>query len=122
MGEIEIRSAAVEPGGEIDGEGLHIGKTSAGWVFLGRAHDDLGLTSRAAWADFLGRADVAIRNEYGREISLAEMVETMSTRRGADGRLLRRHGIRSSLEAHPHWAEDYLVDAEGYEFSRREFC
>jgi hypothetical protein len=110
------------PGGEQDGEGLHIGQTAAGWVFLGRAHDDLGLTSREAWAEFLARPDVAIRNEYGREVSASEMVETMAERRDSSGCLLRRRGLRNSLDAHPSWADHYLVDAEGYEFSRREFC
>lgn len=110
------------PGGEPDGEGLHIGKTSAGWIFLGRAHDDLGLTSRASWSAFLSQPDVVIRNEYGREVPKAEMAETMAVRRGADGRLLRRHGFRSALDAHPGWADRCLVDDEGNEFSRREFC
>jgi hypothetical protein len=110
------------PGGERDGEGLHIGKTAAGWVFLGRAHGDLGLTSRSAWAAFLEQSDVAVRNEYGREVPLAEMVETMAARRGADGALLRRYGFRCALDAHSEWANRCLVDAEGYEFSLHEFC
>lgn len=110
------------PGGEPDGEGLHIGKTAAGWVFLGRAHDGLGLTSRTTWMAFLEKPDVAILNEYGREVPVAEMAETMAARRGSDGHLLRRYGFRSSLDAHPGWAGRRLVDAEGYEFSRQEFC
>lgn len=109
------------PGGGSDGEGLHIGQSAAGWVFLFRAHDAPDLASRAAWVEFLAQPGVVIRNEYGREVSTSEMVETMSARRGQEGRLLRRRGLRSSLDAHPHWANRYLVDAEGYEFSRREF-
>lgn len=110
------------PGGEPDGEGLHVGKTAAGWVFLFRVHGDLGLTSRAEWVEFVGRADVAVRNEYGREVSVAEMTEAMSARRGPDGRLLRRYGFRNALDAHPRWADHCLVDGEGYELSHREFC
>lgn len=110
------------PGGEADGEGLHIGQSIAGWVFLFRAHDALGLDSRKAWVEFLDRPGVAIRAEHGCEVPASEMVETMSARRDQDDRLLRRRGLRSSLDAHPHWADRYLVDAEGYEFSRREFC
>lgn len=108
-------------GGEPDGEGLHIGKTSAGWVFLGRAHDELGLTSREAWTTFLEQPGVTILNEYGRDVPVTEMVETMAARRGSDGRLLHRHGFRTALGAHPGWADRCLVDAEGYEFSRQEF-
>jgi hypothetical protein len=109
------------PGGEVSGDGLHIGQTAAGWTFLFRAHDELGLTSRSAWAEFLGSPGIAISNEYGREVPVAEMVETMTARRGADGLLLRRRGFRSALDAHPDWADRCLVDAEGYELSRREF-
>jgi len=109
------------PGGEADGEGLHIGQSVAGWRFLFRAHDALGLTSRETWAEFLEQPGVAIRAEHGREVPVSEMVETMSARRGSDGLLLRRRGLRCSLDAHPHWADRYLVDAEGYELCRRKF-
>ncbi|MET7975751.1 hypothetical protein ABZW44_22450 [Streptomyces mirabilis] len=110
------------PGGEPDGEGLHIGQSAAGWTFLLRAHDDLGLISRAAWVEFLEVPGVVIRDEYGREVSTKELIETISARRGANGLFLRRRGFRSALDAHPHWADHCLVDAEGYELSRRAFC
>jgi len=49
-------------------DGLHIGKSSAGWCFSMAVHPDLGLTSWNAWQSFL--ADKKIRDEYGRIISL----------------------------------------------------
>lgn len=42
------------------GEGLHIGKRSAGWEFLFRAHPHLGLTSSKAWHAWLSLPGVRI--------------------------------------------------------------
>ena len=60
-------------------ESLHIGKSSAGWKFGFHGIPELGLTSWAAWQEFLvGRQ---ITDEYGTELTLAEFVSRVENRR-----------------------------------------
>lgn len=77
---------------------LHIGKSSAGWKFGFQGHPDLGLTSWAAWQQFL--ADKPITDEYGRTLTLDEfrkVVEERWTPRGERTPLCRvgRAGSRN---------------------------
>jgi hypothetical protein len=46
------------PGGEPDGEGLHIGQYAHGHQFLMRAHPEQGLTTLADWMTFLRQPHV----------------------------------------------------------------
>jgi hypothetical protein len=105
------------PGGEPDGEGLHIGQAAQGWRFLLRAHADQGLTSFAAWKSFLFRTDVTIRSESGYEVSPEEMGMLIVERRDRAGLPLKaRFGIRG-----PSRPEESR-DAEGFELYDGEFC
>ncbi|MFJ3950253.1 hypothetical protein ACIPXV_09310 [Streptomyces libani] len=106
------------PGGDTSGEGLHIGQHASVHRFLFRAHPEMGLVSRAAWAEFIRRPDVSIKAEHGRDISGAEMEETWLRRQDSRGWPLKsRFGIRrgSDLRA------GELIDAEGYELYDGEF-
>lgn len=103
-------------GGEQDGEGLHIGQHAHSHTFLMRAHPDLGLTTLAAWMDFLRQPNVTIRAEHGRPIDLDEMEETIRERETPDGFPRRGRWVRG------YERDGYHVDPEGVEFCAREFC
>ena len=62
------------------GEELHIGKASMGWQFLFAPYPELGLTSWAAWQEFL--KDKTIRNEYGQEWSLDDLIGLVKSKQG----------------------------------------
>ena len=68
---------------------LHVGKSSAGWVFSLNTHPDNGLDGlddwQAAWANH------PIKDEYGRTISAAEMLRIVTERAGWKDRALLRH-------------------------------
>lgn len=67
---------------------IHIGKSSAGWVFALNTHPALGLTSLDLWIAFLAKK--VIKDEYGAVIPLGQMVEKIACRqRGGGGDLLR---------------------------------
>jgi hypothetical protein len=101
------------PGGDENGEGLHIGQSASGVRFLFRAHPDQGLTTLADWLSFIDRPDVTIRNEYGRDVTPGEMRETMT--QTADGRgLPLRERFRFENE-------DRYVTSGGHAFYRRDF-
>lgn len=105
-------------GGDASGEGLHIGQHASVHRFLFRAHPEMGLTSRAAWAEFIRRPDVSIKAEHGRDITVEEMEETWTRQTDSrDWPLKSRFGIRrgSSLRT------GELIDVEGYELRDGEF-
>ncbi len=54
-----------------DGERLHIGKSSAGWVFALHIHPDRGLHSLEYWEQFW--ADKQIEDEYGSAVNPERM-------------------------------------------------
>ncbi|MFI1525498.1 hypothetical protein [Streptomyces griseus] len=101
------------PGGDPHGEGLHIGQTAAGWRFLFRAHNSLGITTLPDWEHFLRALDVTIRDEYGIDLSADEMVETMKATTGRDGSPLRARFRRDD--------DHRYVTSGGHAFDRREF-
>jgi hypothetical protein len=101
------------PGGEADGDGLHIGQTAAGQRFLFRAHQDQGLTTLADWLALLGRHDVSVRNEAGRDVTPEEMRETMTATTDARGLPLRARFRQAN--------EDRYVTSGGHAFCRRHF-
>jgi len=107
------------PGGDTAGEGLHIGQHASVHRFLFRAHPAMGLTSRAAWAEFIRRPDVSIKAEHGRDISVEEMEETWNRRTDVkDWPLKSRFGIRRGSDLR----SGEFVDSEGYELYAGEFC
>jgi hypothetical protein len=95
---------AIRPGEE----DLHIGKASAGWEFLFRAHKDPEITSIADWMYTLNLPEVKIRNEYGTEISYANFINWFVTRTEGKRFTVRNSGMTSR-------------DRHGYPFSDREF-
>lgn len=101
------------PGGDRTGEGLHIGQTAAGWRFLFRAHPEQGLTTLDDWLQFLRRDGVAIRNEYGRDVAVQEMEQTMAETTQADGQPRRPRFRRDT--------DDRYVTSGGHAFCRHEF-
>ncbi|WP_282797822.1 hypothetical protein [Streptomyces sp. CC224B] len=104
-------------GGELDGEGLHIGQAAGSFRFLLRAHPDRGLTSFAEWKNSLFRKDVTIRAESGYEVSAQDMEMLILQRQDRAGRPLRaRFGIRGPSRP------GQIRDAEGYELYDGEFC
>ena len=70
---------------------LHIGKSSAGWAFSLRVHEEHGLTSWDAWCEFLRRkaaeGDLVIVDEYGEQKSAEEFIDYVPRRiwQSADG-------------------------------------
>ena len=66
---------------------LHIGKSSAGWVFSLNTHPDDGITGLDDWREAWKRNP--IRNEYGDAVKPEEMERTITARKTG----LRRHDI-----------------------------
>lgn len=122
---------------------LHIGKSSLGWKFAFRTYDELGLTSWAAWQEFLrrgpmgmlGRRERKITDEYDRTLTLAEFAERVTVRTSPGGIgsteppwcrvtpspecIARGFGGRwTPPEGDP---PDEFHDPEGFDFSRRSF-
>lgn len=71
---------AVTPETPEGDEGLHIGQHVSGVEFLFQAHRDLGLTSVAAWREFLSRPGVRIVAEHGLEETLEEFMADATLR------------------------------------------
>ncbi|WP_329131638.1 hypothetical protein OG552_10740 [Streptomyces sp. NBC_01476] len=103
--------------GITDPEGLHIGQYAVSSRFLMQSLPELGLTSLAAWMDFLRRPGVIIRAEHGLEASPDEMEETIRERVDSRG-WSKQARIRRPYDARP----GYHVDAEGVEFCELDFC
>ena len=102
------------------GEGLHIGRSAAGRRFLFRAQQSLGLTTMSDWLHFLGRDGVTIRNEYGRDVPLAD-IEAKMRQTDIEGRPLRLH-FPSLVPGVARDGEDNYVDSDGHAFRRCDFC
>lgn len=100
-------------------EELHIGKQSAGWVFLWQGYDDntLGIhvRSRREWIERIKQALAngwTIQDEYGCDYTLAGFLERVRS----EGR--RHDEVKSSLGFG--W-ERYLRDDEGNDFVFDDF-
>lgn len=63
-----------------DAEELHIGKSSAGWVFSLRIHPNRGIRTLYDWLPVLLNHQNVIRDEYGRNITAHEMIKTVTVR------------------------------------------
>jgi len=59
-------------------DSLHIGKSSAGWVFSLRIYPDLGISSLEDWKARFGQGQIC--DEYGSQISVEKMLETITER------------------------------------------
>ena len=104
------------PGGEAEGEGLHIGQHVHGHRFLMRAHPDRDLTTLASWMNFLRQPQVVIRAEHGVQLDAETMESTIRERETATGE------PRKTRWVHGYERAGYHVDPEGVEFCATEFC
>lgn len=59
---------------------LHIGKSSAGWVFSLHAHPEEGILDLPDWVCLWSKPDAVIKNEYGDIISPEEMYRCIAER------------------------------------------
>jgi hypothetical protein len=105
------------PGGEENGEGLHIGLHTGGYCFLLRAYWGRGLFSWHTWQLFLQHPDVIIKSDTGEEVSFAEFRDLVTRR-------YDRHGLplRQRWRSEPLRHLGQLRDADGYELDEKEFC
>jgi hypothetical protein len=63
-----------------DGEELHIGKSSMGWVFSLRVYEDRGILSLYDWLPILLNSQNVIRDEYGVNVTATELLRTITCR------------------------------------------
>ncbi len=63
---------------------LHIGKSSFGWCFLLHVYPEDGIHDLPDWERLWAQAGARIFDEYGREVSVADMREVI-TERGRAG-------------------------------------
>jgi hypothetical protein len=66
-------------------ERLHIGKSSAGWVFALKVHPDLQINDLPDWYELWVKPESKIEDEYGKSVSADEMLAVVL------GRFGRRH-------------------------------
>lgn len=63
-----------------EGETLHIGKSSMGWVFSLRVHPDRGIRTLYDWMPTLLDYKNTIVDEYGRNCNLIDLLRTITVR------------------------------------------
>lgn len=66
---------------KLDGEELHIGKSSGGWCFSLHVIPELDINDLPDWIDFLKLNKLEIKNEYGEIISLENMMSIITDRK-----------------------------------------
>lgn len=59
----------------------HIGKSSAGWCFALRVYPDEGINSLTDWYKLLRRNNNYIKDEYGCDVSLDDLIEVITNRK-----------------------------------------
>lgn len=114
---------AKHPG--MDGEGLHIGKKSAGWEFLFRAHPTMGLMSSTAWRQFLGHPWVTIVAEHGVTMTASEFWEDVAAPSTAPTPArdpIQARWVGDAMPDHDYWAQRQWRDEQGHPFADYEFC
>ena len=73
------------------GEDLHIGKSSAGWVFMLNAHPEYGINTFNDWVQYLCVRQGAIKDEYGKHVTYEHMILAIVERSHPQGKLKRNH-------------------------------
>ena len=71
------------------GDLVHIGKSSAGWVFALNVLSSECFDDWEDWRRFIKYSSIGIVDEYGKEISLGEMDNIVTKRSHPSGRLKR---------------------------------
>ncbi len=75
------------------GEGIHIGKSSGGWVFSLRVHPELSINTLEDWQERWCRLGSYILDEYGTPISPINMNTLVTKRQQWGGKALLRHQV-----------------------------
>lgn len=81
-------------------EELHIGKSSAGWMFGLAVHPDEGINSLEDWMNQWSQPNTRIKDEYGDIIPTERMIEVICNRAWSGPGGLRRHEINDFCIAH----------------------
>ena len=68
--------------GRADEVSYHFGKSSHGWVFALHVIPEVGLNSLGDWDELLRSADVLIKDEYGGALSVDDLLQVVTERRG----------------------------------------
>jgi hypothetical protein len=89
-----------------DNEELHFGKSSSGWVFTVRQHPEQGLFTLYDWMSLLASPYNTVRNEYGKDVDVADLMNTVMNRSG------QRRGPASNGKTRGEGSWDYA----NYEF------
>jgi hypothetical protein len=97
---------------------LHIGQSAGGWKFSFHGIPDRGLTSWAAWRDFL--AARSITDEYDRPLTLDEFAEVVEKRWTPNGRIEPRCRVEHRNDLGRGGQEEYH-DADGFDFYNGTF-
>jgi len=87
-------------------EEIHIGKSSGGWCFSLHCIPERELNSLADWKMFLMQDGIEIYTEYGRELTLQELLEQYIEKdRSWFGKPPQRHTIGDHCVGHGegHW-------------------
>jgi len=98
-----------------DNEGLHIGKTSAGWTFSFQAHNTPHLKSFSEWMVFLKNSNITIYDEYGHIRTFSEFKEMVEELQQDNS--LKNHAKMFKTE----YPKQYFNDSLGYSFTIPEF-
>lgn len=86
----------------------HIGKSSVGWCFALRIYPDEGINDLPDWEPLLTAPTARIRDEYGREVTGADMLSVIRDRackRSFDEPPQPRMDWRTGVERPRTWAE-----------------
>jgi hypothetical protein len=91
-------------------EGMHIGKSSAGWCFSLHVMPDEGIYDVQDWQYLWDSSETHIKDEYGRRVTVDEM-ETIICCRQWNGQHPQRHEIDGFCVGHGQGTWD-LIDGE----------
>jgi len=61
-------------------EPLHIGQSVNGWCFSLHVYPDKGISTLDDWKDIWSNPKFVIRDEYGRSVTLEDMLDTVADR------------------------------------------
>lgn len=107
---------------------LHIGKSSAGWVFHLRIHPDCDIHDLDDWVDRFYQDGSIIKNEYGSNIDPQEMLTVILVRfklstdifAWTAEELARNHAVRGPMGLAA--SADHKMGCGTYDITEREFC
>jgi len=95
-----------------DYEPLHIGKSSYGWNFSLHVIPESGINNLSDWIKLFKNKNAIIKDEYGENISIKEMINIIKKRSyngGNVGENLLRHKIDGHCIGHGNGTYDYII-------------